>query len=85
LDAGRFDAVICDVNMPELSGVDFYRRLELKDPDLARRVVFCSGGVFGEATREFIEATRNPVLHKPLTPEALLDAVGAFLRQRRIA
>lgn len=84
-DGSSFDAVICDVNMPELSGVEFYRRLELRDPDLARRVVFCSGGVFGEATREFIEATRNPVLHKPLAPEALLDAVNRFLHKRRIA
>jgi CheY-like chemotaxis protein len=82
---GAFDAVICDVNMPDLGGVEFYRRLDLKDPDLARRVVFCSGGVLGEASREFIEATRNPVLHKPLAPDALLEAVGSFLQKRRSA
>jgi CheY-like chemotaxis protein len=80
-----FDTVVCDINMPELSGVEFYRHLELHDPDLARRVVFCSGGVLGESTRQFIEATRNPVLHKPLAPQALLDALGSFLQKRRSA
>lgn len=78
----NFGAIICDVNMPHLGGVGFYQALELSHPDLARRVVFCSGGVFGEETREFIEATRNPVLHKPLSPQALLDALSGFLRQR---
>jgi CheY-like chemotaxis protein len=80
-----FDAVICDINMPQLGGVDFYRQLELTHPELARRVVFCSGGVFGEEAREFIESTRNPVLHKPLAPQALLDALSGFLNRRRSA
>ncbi len=80
-----FDAVICDINMPQLGGVDFYRQLELNHPELARRVVFCSGGVFGEEAREFIESTRNPVWHKPLEPQALLDALASFLNLQRSA
>lgn len=78
----NFDAIICDVNMPHLGGVDFYQALELSHPELARRVVFCSGGVFGEDTREFIESTRNPVLHKPVSAQALLGALSGFLRHR---
>lgn len=84
-DCDDFDAVLCDINMPQLSGVDFYRQLELTHPELARRVVFCSGGVFSEADREFIESTRNPVLHKPLAPQVLLDALSGFLNRRRSA
>jgi len=84
-ESDAFDAVICDINMPQLGGVDFYRQLELTHPELARRVVFCSGGVFGEEAREFIESTRNPVLHKPLAPQVLLDALSGFLNRRRSA
>jgi len=84
-DSDDFDAVICDINMPQLGGVDFYRQLELNHPELARRVMFCSGGVFGEEAREFIESTRNPMLHKPLEPQALLDALSAFLKGRASA
>lgn len=84
-DGADFDAVICDINMPQMGGVDFYRQLELNHPELARRVVFCSGGVFGEDAREFIESTRNPVLHKPLEPQALLDALSGFLDRRHPA
>lgn len=82
-DSDDYDAVICDINMPQLGGVDFYRQLELNHPELARRVMFCSGGVFGEEAREFIESTRNPVLHKPLEPRALLDALSGFLNRQR--
>ena len=78
-DSDDFDAVICDINMPQLGGVDFYRQLELNHPELARRVMFCSGGVFGEEAQEFIESTRNPVLHKPVEPQVLLDALSGFL------
>lgn len=84
-DSDDFDAVICDINMPQLGGVEFYRQLELNHPELARRVVFCSGGVFGEEAREFIESTRNPVWHKPLEPQALLDALASFLNRQRSA
>lgn len=80
-DSDDFDAVICDINMPQLGGVDFYRQLELNHPELARRVMFCSGGVFGEEAREFIESTRNPVLHKPVEPQVLLDALSGFLNR----
>jgi len=80
-ESDDFDAVICDINMPQLGGVDFYRQLELNHPELARRVMFCSGGVFGEEAREFIESTRNPVLHKPVEPQVLLDALAGFLNR----
>ena len=35
----RFDAIVCDVEMPRLKGWDLYRRARLADPDIASRIV----------------------------------------------
>jgi CheY-like chemotaxis protein len=81
----EFDAVICDINMPGIDGAEFYRSLVQEHPQLAPRVVFCSGGIFDETTLEFVESTHNPVLNKPIAPSTLLDAVSSFLDERRSA
>ncbi|MCK6544322.1 response regulator [Myxococcota bacterium] len=44
LESGqRFDAVVCDLHMPKLSGVEVFREIERRWPDLARRFVLASG------------------------------------------
>jgi signal transduction histidine kinase/CheY-like chemotaxis protein len=40
----RFDVILCDVRMPEMTGIDFYMRLETENPAQASRVVLMSGG-----------------------------------------
>ena len=75
----RFDVVLCDLHMPETSGMDVYRELHRSAPALAERLVFLSGGAFTPAAREFVSRVKNPVLQKPVRPEALLAAVDAAL------
>lgn len=66
LRSGRtFDVVLCDVMMPHMTGVDFYEELTTLSPDLARRVVFLTGGAFTTRAREFLEKSPNPTLAKP--------------------
>jgi len=43
LDSDTYDVVLCDISMPGLDGVAFYRRLAEKRPDLLQRLVFISG------------------------------------------
>ena len=40
------DLVLCDVMMPELTGMDFHARLREARPDLADQIIFLSGGAF---------------------------------------
>jgi CheY-like chemotaxis protein len=61
-----FDAVLCDLMMPELTGVDFHRELEQRKPELARRVLFCTGGAFTPASRDFVRRMGDRCLEKPL-------------------
>nr|WP_228531152.1 MULTISPECIES: MASE1 domain-containing protein [Myxococcaceae] len=75
----RFDVVLCDLHMPETTGMDVYMELHRSAPALAERLVFLSGGAFTPAALDFMSRVKNPVLQKPVRPEALLAAVDAAL------
>jgi PAS domain S-box-containing protein len=74
----RFDAVICDLMMPEVSGMDVYERVADRSPRLASRFVFVTGGAFTERARAFVERVGAPVLEKPFE----LTALSPVLRER---
>ena len=73
--AGRFDAVLCDLNMPEMTGPGLYEALRTASPELAERIIFMTGGTFTQRARDFLAAVERPLLEKPLD----LSAVRALL------
>ena len=66
---GAFDLVLCDLMMPEVSGMDLYERVSETRPALASRFVFMTGGAFTERAREFLKAHRLRRIEKPFTLE----------------
>ncbi|MDC0712811.1 MASE1 domain-containing protein [Stigmatella sp. ncwal1] len=75
----RFDVVVCDLQMPETTGMDIHAWLTLREPELAERLVFISGGACTATAREFLRTVRNQVLEKPVRPEVLLATIDAAL------
>jgi CheY-like chemotaxis protein len=69
----RFDAILCDLMMPEMSGAQFHQELERLAPEQAQRVIFMTGGAFTEETRAFLSVARNPCMDKPLDIPRLLS------------
>lgn len=67
----RFDAILCDMRLPDGEGLDLHRRLETQDPDQARRIVFATGDVMNDELRDRLAAIANPVLFKPFRAEDL--------------
>jgi two-component system, cell cycle sensor histidine kinase and response regulator CckA len=61
----RYDVILCDLMMPELSGMDFHRELASVDAELAQQVIFLTGGAFTLSAREFLDCVPNPHLSKP--------------------
>jgi two-component system, NtrC family, sensor kinase len=61
----HFDLILCDYRMPGMQGNEFYREVYLRQPDLARRIVFLTGDMLSEDTQFFVKATGNPHLLKP--------------------
>ena len=64
--AGRYDAVLCDMWMPGMTGKEFYGELRTRAPHYRNRIIFVTGDLASEATWDFIEERRLPYLLKPL-------------------
>jgi len=82
--SGRtFDAIVCDVAMPNLSGIDLYKVLVKEHPALARRFMFATGGAETLRGITYLIATDVPVLLKPFTASALREALDGLLGRER--
>ena len=80
LQAGEhFDAILSDLMMPDLTGMDFYAELRLVEPALADKVIFMSGGAFTVGAREFLGRIPNPRIDKPLDASKLRLLVEGVL------
>ncbi|MDC0712323.1 ATP-binding protein [Stigmatella sp. ncwal1] len=75
----QYDAILCDVVMPGMSGVDFLRELEQREPLMARRTGLMSGGTFSTQAREFVASRSSDLLEKPFEPERLRTFVERLL------
>ena len=62
----RYDVILCDLMMPELTGMDLYVELGRMAPDQVDRLVFVTGGAFTPRAREFLERVPNARVEKPI-------------------
>jgi len=77
----RYDLVLSDLLMPEMSGMDLYDELRAKDASMARRLVFLTGGAFTPAAREFLSRTPVTCLEKPFDLGVLRAALARKLSE----
>jgi PAS domain S-box-containing protein len=67
----RFDLLLCDLMMPEMTGIDLHEELRQAAPDQATRMVFLSGGAFTARAQAFLRRVPNAYLEKPFKIEEL--------------
>lgn len=72
--ATPFDAVVCDIRMPKLSGTSFLKNLRLTAQSTCR-VVLLSAMDDQTVRREALEAGAVAYLLKPATSKAIVEAV----------
>ncbi|MCP3141065.1 hybrid sensor histidine kinase/response regulator [Pyxidicoccus xibeiensis] len=81
LSAGeQFDAILCDLMMPGMSGMDFVVELERLAPELALRTGLMTGGAFTAQAREFVGRHTRGLLEKPFERERLCTFVEHLLQ-----
>ena len=76
LENARFDAVLCDLMMPNMTGIELHARLSQSQPQLAARMVFLTGGVFDDEAERFLAANARWCMGKPFDPRALVALVA---------
>ena len=75
--------VLCDVNMPGLSGIEVCRRLKQDPTYRLTPVVMVTGQAQRDARLEGLEAGADDFLAKPVDPQELLIRVRSLVRIKR--
>jgi signal transduction histidine kinase len=79
LAGDRYEVILSDVMMPEVSGMELYDRLMVIAPDQAQRIIFVTGGAFTTSAREFLDRVPNPRIEKPVEATNLLAIVAGLV------
>ncbi len=75
----QFSAIVCDLQMPDLGGIDVHEWITTFRPELAKRVLFISGGAFTERARAFLAKSQCRLLRKPFELTAIADVVAEII------
>jgi DNA-binding response OmpR family regulator len=75
----RPELIVTDVTMPELDGLDLYRRVR-ESPDVVIPFIFISArSARDRAVKQIAKTNSTQFLTKPFSSEELLEAVRRFL------
>ncbi len=77
----RFDLILCDLMMPDMTGMDLYRELSSLDLGLARGMVFLTGGAFTSGASEFLQQVPTAASRSPFDGKAIAALVAEVLAQ----
>ncbi len=77
--AGEVELVICDVNMPNMNGLDFLRALRANSAWAHIPVLMVTTESSRHAIAEAMEIGANAYVVKPFTPEMLQSAIRGLL------
>ena len=75
-----YDVVLCDVMMPNVSGIDLYERLAHDRPGEEAKIIFMTGGAFTDRARKFLARVPNRRIEKPFPIAELNAALGELVR-----
>jgi CheY-like chemotaxis protein len=75
----RYDAILCDLMMPDMTGMDLQELLERDFPELSTRTVFMTGGAFTARAQRFVERYAERLLEKPFRIADVQRAVSKIL------
>ncbi len=76
----NYDVVLCDLMMPEMTGMDLYEELRKAAPAEMERLIFLTGGAFTPRARTFLDAVSNQRVEKPFDMKSLRAMIRDRLR-----
>jgi PAS domain S-box-containing protein len=81
LEAGeRYDAILCDLMMTDMTGSQLHEELSQRMPEQASRMIFMTGGAFTPASVDFAGRMASSVLMKPFQLTELELLLNPLLR-----
>lgn len=73
-----YTVILLDIEMPEMNGIEFHKKLEKENPLLAARTGFISGNIH-ELNLSYIVEAQRPYLEKPFSAKDLKSLLGGIL------
>jgi signal transduction histidine kinase len=83
-DGARFDAILCDLMMPQMSGMELYAELSRVQVESVARIVFLTGGAFTQTARSFLDSIPNRWFEKPVGVAELREVVCRLVRDAQV-
>lgn len=74
-----FDAIVCDLRMPGMSGQALHDHLAVRAPRWLQRIVFVTGDLASHESTAFAARCRAPIVGKPFVARELLAKVRSLL------
>ncbi len=74
-EGGNFDVILCDLMMPEITGMEVFERLKKLRPEMTNKFIFMTGGTFTSHSQEFVKSSFNRTIEKPFKIGALRQLV----------
>jgi two-component system NtrC family sensor kinase len=75
----HYDVIICDLKMPKVDGMAFFREVSANMPHVARRLIFVTGDVAGTEAERFLEDSGCRWVPKPFRLRDLVRAARETL------
>jgi PAS domain S-box-containing protein len=76
----HYDVIVCDLKMPKVDGMTFFREVSAKMPHVARRLIFMTGDVAGTEAERFLEESGCRWVPKPFRLRDLVHVAREILR-----
>jgi CheY-like chemotaxis protein len=76
----RFDVILCDLMMPQMTGMELHAELMCVAPEEAARMIFVTGGAFTPGARDFLDHSANLRVEKPFDMQHLRTLVNEKIR-----
>lgn len=79
----RHDLILMDILMPDINGIELYKKFHRKDKSVDSRVLIMTGDIIGKPTRTFLSRTGLPYIEKPFDADTLMTRIDDILSQNQ--
>jgi len=76
-----FDLILCDITMPEMSGIQVYEAMHAIGRHISARFVFMTGGGLSTEEDGYLSQAGVPRLEKPFRPAELRSRVRELIER----
>ncbi len=81
LKEGPVDIILCDVNMPEMNGIDMVKKVRAELPTCSQtKIIMVSTESSQELIDDLLASGANGYITKPFTPEKFQEKLAPFMR-----